>query len=119
MAQVLAAGLVPQVPGCVAVFAEQAVLRRRESHMPVRMAAANAPMVNGIPAGPALNVPQVMKPAPANDKPPSTGIASGMAQHAAHAPATPTTANKGFFILLFHREVRGNSRMLTLESQAA
>lgn len=31
--------------------------------------------------------------------PPSRGRASGIAQHAAQAPATPKAANKGFFIV--------------------
>ncbi|MDI1237211.1 MAG: hypothetical protein PSV26_06985 [Polaromonas sp.] len=35
---------------------------------------------------------------PATEAPPTRGTSSGMAQQAAHAPATPKTVNTGFFI---------------------
>ena len=111
--------LMAQAPDCVAGFVAHAFLRRRKTHMPVTRAVAKAPTPKGSQAGPTLGVCQLVKPAPASDKPPRRGIASGMAQHAAHAPATPKTANKGFFIVSFIEKERGNSRMLTLESQAA
>ncbi|WP_157571918.1 hypothetical protein [Hydrogenophaga taeniospiralis] len=37
---------------------------------------------------------------PSAAAPPNSGIAKGMVQQATHAPATPNTANTGFFMSL-------------------
>lgn len=120
-AQAPASGLLLRTLQALAAgFAAHTFLRRRVNAIPVTTAVvASAPAPQASQAGPALRVAQLMTPAPASDKPARRGIARGMAQHAAQAPATPNTASKGFFMVFFLREQRGNSRMQTLKSQAA
>lgn len=37
---------------------------------------------------------------PAAERPVNSGVASGIVQHAAHAPATPKSPRRGFFIAM-------------------
>jgi hypothetical protein len=80
----------------------------------VPTATTSAAAIKMFKAVPSSNPHPVTRPATA--VPPSRGISNGIEQQAAHAPAAPNAANKGFFIVSF--QSHGTFRTLNLKAQA-
>ncbi|MBS78995.1 MAG: hypothetical protein CMO32_25210 [Variovorax sp.] len=77
----------------------QSALGLRFIHRTVPTRATNAAAIRAFRAVPSSSPQPASKAATA--VPPSNGSSSGIEQQAAHAPATPRAANKGFFIVSF------------------
>lgn len=93
----------------------------RQSGLPLRLIQSTVPtattsaaaikMFNAVPSSSPHPVTSA-----ATAVPPSRGISNGIEQQAAHAPATPRAASKGFFIVSF--QSHGTFRAMNLKAQA-